>query len=269
MRYSFLLSLLVAILFASIAEGVISIDVTPTSITYTGDPGSQSSITTLVINNTGTETITSVKIYQNITDIEDTWSLSINGTSFIKMDDNGLTNYRYGRLRANTGITQCPGVTYPAVSADAKYGAINIVYETTAVGGETIYRSIDYYFVFDFNTSGGGTYDKLIIDIDADKDLTDSNGYAVVTSVPSSSITFTENRYNKDGQITSYSVGSYNITEWDALNGSYIVTEYSDGSAYTVGTILVGETKSVDVVFYIPNNIPAKTYYGEIYFIAE
>lgn len=266
---SFLIVLIMLFLTMPIAECVISIEVTPSSISYTGDPGSVSSTITVTINNTGTEDITSVEVYQKVTDTDDMWQSNLNGTSFLKMDDSGSTNYRYGSLRANTNTTQASGVTYPSVSADAKYGATNIVYETTAVGGDVIYRSVDYHFVFDYNTTGGGGYDKLIIDIDVDRDLADSGGYAEITLVPSSSLSFTEKRYDASGQLTIYTVGSYNIASWDPSNGTYIVVEYSDGSAYSVGSILVNKDKSIDVVFWMPNNVLPGSYEGLLYFVAS
>jgi len=242
-------------------QSLVAISVTP-SISYEGNPGQNSGILTLTIDNIGSVDITSIEVRQYVDKINAT---SYNGTAFVQINDNGgltIGTMSYGTLNVTTSTT-VPGIitaniVNPSTSPAATYGVLTLVYNTTSVDGTSITRAVQFGFCWN------GTDSQFYLDTDADGSLQDETVISLA-SLPTTAIALTEWRYDSTGSLTSRSVASVNVTAVGASGAS--VTFELQAGAYDAGALAVDGQKLCDYVIYIPNNVPAATYTGTIEFI--
>jgi len=230
------------------------------SISMTGDPGTDSGVLMLTIDNIGSKAINAVEIKQYITNL----SLSThdyNGTAFVQIDAQGtgaIGTMSYGKLYATDLTTSQPSeITSTNITYGIdKYGVLTLVYQTTSVDGTSIYRAVMFGFTYN------STNDKVCIDTDADGDLSEE----LWRADGDTSIALTEHRYDSSGADTTSSVATIDIISADT---TAVTFRQSSGYYDDVGAIAVDGQARCDYVIYIPNNVAAGTYTGTIEFIAS
>jgi len=230
------------------------------SISKTGNPGTDSGVLTLTIDNIGSTAITSIEVKQYVDSVT---ASSYNGTAFVQINDNGVTaigTMSYGDLYVTTSDT-ChsiipTNITNP--SASAKWGVLTLVYATTSVDTTSIDRAVQ--FAFCWNNSDT----EFFLDTDADGNLLEESAINV-GSLPTASITLTEWRYNSAGTSTSQSVASVTVTVKGASAAAFTFEQAA--GAYDAGALAIDGQKLCDYVIYIPNNVASATYTGTIEFI--
>jgi len=243
----------------AIANSLVAISVT-SSISKTGDPGTDSGVLTLTIDNIGSTAITSIEVKQYVDSVT---ASSYNGTAFVQINATGgltLGTMSYGDLFVTTSDT-CPSIITTNItnpSASAKWGVLTLVYATTSVDTTAIDRAVQ--FAFCWNNSDT----QFFLDTDADGNLLEESAIDV-SSLPTASITLTEWRYNSAGTSTSQSVASANVTVKGT--GAVSFTFEQAAGAYDAGALAVDGQKLCDYAIYIPNNVAAATYTGTIDFI--
>lgn len=241
------------------ANSLVAISVT-SSISKTGNPGTDSGVLTLTIDNIGSADITSIEVKQYVDSVT---ASSYNGTAFVQINDNGelaLGTMSYGDLYVATSDT-CPSIITTNItnpSASAKWGVLTLVYATTSVDTTSIDRAVQ--FAFCWNNSDT----EFFLDTDADGNLGEESAIDV-SSLPTASIALTEWRYNSAGTSTSQSVASIKVTVKGA--GAVSFTFEQAAGAYDAGALAVDGQKLCDYAIYIPNNVDAATYTGTIEFI--
>jgi len=240
-------------------NSLVAISVT-SSISYTGNPGTDSTVLTLTIDNIGSTAITSIEVKQYVDKITAT---SYNGTAFVQINDNGglsLGTMSYGDLYVTTSDTApsiiTTNITNPSTSA--KWGVLTLVYATTSVDSTAIDRAVQ--FAFCWNNSDT----EFFLDTDADGNLNEESAIDV-SSLPTSSIALTEVRYDSSGSTTTPSVASIKVTAKGASAASFTFEQAA--GAYDAGALAIDGQKLCDYAIYIPNNVAAATYTGTIDFI--
>lgn len=241
------------------ANSLAAISVT-SSISFTGNPGVDSGVLTLTIDNIGSVDITSIEVKQYVGSVT---ASSYNGTAFVQINANGVTavgTMSYGDLFVSTSASVPSVITTNIAnpSASATYGVLTLVYQTTSVDTTSIDRAVQFGFCWN------GTNTQFYLDTDADGSLQDETVISLA-SLPTTAKALTEWRYNSAGTLTSQSVASVNVTAV-GTSGASVTFELQAG-AYDAGALAVNGQKLCDYVIYIPNNVAAATYTGTIEFI--
>jgi len=240
-------------------NALVAISVT-SSISNTGNPGTDSGLLTLTIDNIGSTAITSIEVKQYVDSVTAT---SYNGTAFVQINDNsGLTlgTMSYGDLYVTTSDT-CPSIITTNItnpSTSAKWGVLTLVYATTSVDTTAIDRAVQFAFCWN------ATDTQFFLDLDADGNLSEESAINV-GSLPVENKVLTEWRYNSAGTLTSQSVATVKITAKGTSGASF--TFEQQAGAYDAGTLAVDGQKLCDYAIYIPNNVADATYTGTIEFI--
>ena len=240
-------------------NSVVGISVT-SSISNTGNPGTDSGILTLTIDNIGSVAITAIEVKQYVDSVT---ASSYNGTTFVQINADGVTaigTMSYGDLYVTTSDT-CPSIITANItnpSESAKWGVLTLVYATTSVDDTAIDRAVQFAFCWN------ATDTQFFLDLDADGDLSEEAAIDV-TTLPVENKVLTEWRYNSAGTLTSQSVATVKITAKGTSGASF--TFEQQAGAYDAGALAVDGQKLCDYVIYIPNNVAAATDTGSIDFI--
>jgi len=241
------------------SDPLVAISVTPT-ISNSGNPGTDSGILTLTIDNIGSTNITSIEVKQYVDSIT---ASSYNGTAFVQINADTVTatgTMSYGDLYVTTSDT-CPSIITANItnpSENATWGVLTLVYATTSVDDTSIDRAVQFAFCWN------ATDAEFFLDLDANGDLSEEEAINV-GSLPAENKVLTESRYNSTGTLTSRNVATVKITA-KGTNGASFTFEQQTG-AYDAGTLAVDGQILCDYVIYIPNNVAAETYTGTIDFI--
>lgn len=225
------------------------------SISSTGDPGTNSGINSITIDNIGSADISQLEIRYYVTNLSST---SYNGTAFIMINANGSLSedqQSYGKLYCPTMTSQPIEITATNTSYNIdRHGVLTLVYSTTSVDGTDIERAVQFGWTYNSST------DKVCIDIDADGDL----GEELWRADGSTSIELKEHRYNSTGADTLYTVATVDLVSADTTAVEF---KQTTGSFTDAGSLSVNSQKQLDYIVYTPNNVRKATYSGQLEFI--